>query len=160
MGGTNKQGIGQLFPYNAFINAEDYFRRRFCGSSFETSFENFFLLGYNAVSILALALALRSVRNSYAKRDDCCLFMYRILQVALEALSIGRDLLEWGRNSPRNACTLSPVVDRFGEPVMPVPALRYCKGELRARHAYCSSVQMYQLPDHAYCTAFSSECIL
>ncbi|CAM9516922.1 unnamed protein product [Ectocarpus fasciculatus] len=53
------QGIGQLFPWNVFINAEDYFRRRLCGSSFENNFENFFSVGYNLAAILGLLLALR-----------------------------------------------------------------------------------------------------
>lgn len=56
-----EQGIGQLFPFNAFINAEDYFRRRFCGSSFEAIFEDSILFGYNIVALLGLMLALRSV---------------------------------------------------------------------------------------------------
>ncbi|CAM9388042.1 unnamed protein product [Ectocarpus sp. 12 AP-2014] len=53
------QGVGQLFPWNVFINAEDYFRRRLCGSSFENNFENFFSVGYNLAAILGLLLALR-----------------------------------------------------------------------------------------------------
>ncbi|CAN0413543.1 unnamed protein product [Pylaiella littoralis] len=53
------QGIGQLFPWNVFINAEDYFRRRLCGSSFENNFENFFSVGYNLAAIVGLLLALR-----------------------------------------------------------------------------------------------------
>lgn len=53
------QGIGQLFPWNVFINAEDYFRRRLCGSSFEHNFENCFSVGYNLAAIVGLLLALR-----------------------------------------------------------------------------------------------------
>lgn len=54
------QGIGQLFPWNVFINAEEYFSRRFCGSPFEKNFENCFTLGYNFSCILAFLLTLRS----------------------------------------------------------------------------------------------------
>lgn len=57
------QGIGQLFPWNVFINAEDYFRRRLCGSSFENNFENWFSVGYNLSAIVGLLLALRSVSS-------------------------------------------------------------------------------------------------
>eukprot|EP00752_Nemacystus_decipiens_P005352 g4853.t1 len=53
------QGIGQLFPWNVFINAEDYFRRRLCGSAFENNFENFISAGYNIAAIAGLVLALR-----------------------------------------------------------------------------------------------------
>jgi len=34
------QGIGMLFPWNAFITEENYFHFRFCGTSFEANFEN------------------------------------------------------------------------------------------------------------------------
>lgn len=53
------QGIGQLFPWNVFINAEDYFRRRLCGSAFENNFENCISAGYNVAAIAGLVLALR-----------------------------------------------------------------------------------------------------
>ncbi|CAM9482790.1 unnamed protein product [Scytosiphon promiscuus] len=53
------QGIGQLFPWNVFINAEDYYRRRLCGSFFENNFENWFSVGYNLSAIVGLLLALR-----------------------------------------------------------------------------------------------------
>eukprot|EP00903_Cladosiphon_okamuranus_P010937 g10329.t1 len=53
------QGIGQLFPWNVFINAEDYFRRRLCGSAFENNFENCISAGYNIAAVAGLVLALR-----------------------------------------------------------------------------------------------------
>ena len=55
------KGIGQLFPWNVFINAEDYFRRRLCGSSFEDSFEDCFSVGYNVAATVGLLFALWSV---------------------------------------------------------------------------------------------------
>jgi hypothetical protein len=33
------QGIGQLFPWNAFISASAYFSTRFCGTRYASSFE-------------------------------------------------------------------------------------------------------------------------
>jgi solute carrier family 29 (equilibrative nucleoside transporter), member 1/2/3 len=53
------QGIGQLFPWNAFISASAYFSTRFCGTRYESSFENWFGLGYNIAAVLGLLLALR-----------------------------------------------------------------------------------------------------
>lgn len=55
------QGIGQLFPWNVFINAQDYFSRRFCGSRFEASFEDFFAFTYNFAAIVGLLVSLRLV---------------------------------------------------------------------------------------------------
>lgn len=57
------QGVGQLFPWNVFINAEDYFRRRLCGSAFENNFENCISAGYNLAAITGLLLALRWVTS-------------------------------------------------------------------------------------------------
>jgi solute carrier family 29 (equilibrative nucleoside transporter), member 1/2/3 len=53
------QGIGQLFPWNAFISASAYFSTRFCGTRYASSFENWFGLGYNIAAVLGLLLALR-----------------------------------------------------------------------------------------------------
>jgi hypothetical protein len=35
-----------LFPWNVFITAEDYFHKRFCGTSVESSFENYFGIAF------------------------------------------------------------------------------------------------------------------
>ncbi|CAM9546220.1 unnamed protein product [Discosporangium mesarthrocarpum] len=53
------QGIGQLLPWNVFINAADYFSRRLCGTPFERNFENCFSMGYNLTGVFGLCLALR-----------------------------------------------------------------------------------------------------
>ncbi|CAM9101096.1 unnamed protein product, partial [Choristocarpus tenellus] len=57
------QGVGQLFPWNVFINAEDYFRRRLCGTPYEKNFENFFSIGYNVMAVLGLGFVLRYQRR-------------------------------------------------------------------------------------------------
>lgn len=59
------QGIGQLFPWNVFINAEDYFSRRFCGSRFEASFEDVFAFAYNLAAIMGLLVTLRLVPTRF-----------------------------------------------------------------------------------------------
>ena len=55
------KGVGQLFPWNLIINAEDYFGGRFCGTVFESSFENSFSLGYNTAFMVGVLTALRFV---------------------------------------------------------------------------------------------------
>ena len=55
------KGVGQLFPWNVIINAEDYFGRRFCGTVFERNFENSFSFGYNTAVMVGVLIALRFV---------------------------------------------------------------------------------------------------
>lgn len=38
------QGLGDLFPWNTFITASQYFNMRFCGASYQTGYENYFSL--------------------------------------------------------------------------------------------------------------------
>ncbi|CAN0132042.1 unnamed protein product, partial [Phaeothamnion confervicola] len=56
------QGIGQLFPWNAFISATEYFGRRLCGTAYADNFENCFSVGYNLSGLAGLALAVRCQR--------------------------------------------------------------------------------------------------
>lgn len=48
-----------LFPWNVFINAEDYFLHRFRDSDFEGLFEDSFAVCYNTASVIGLIFALR-----------------------------------------------------------------------------------------------------
>lgn len=60
-----EQGVGQLFPWNIFINAQNYHSRRFCGSVFEASFEDCFAFAYNLAAIVGLLITLRLVPARY-----------------------------------------------------------------------------------------------
>lgn len=51
-------GVGNLFPWNAFITASTYYAMRFCGTSIEDSFENYFSLTYTLSQTLGLGLAI------------------------------------------------------------------------------------------------------
>ena len=51
------QGLGNLFPWNAFITAAHYFAVRFCGTMFEENFENFFSVAFMISQTIGLALA-------------------------------------------------------------------------------------------------------
>lgn len=47
-------GVGNLLPWNAFITASNYYQARFCGTSFEKSFESFFSMFYTISQPLGL----------------------------------------------------------------------------------------------------------
>jgi solute carrier family 29 (equilibrative nucleoside transporter), member 1/2/3 len=51
------QGLGNLFPWNAFITAANYFSVRFCGTLFEDNFENYFSVAFMVSQTVGLALA-------------------------------------------------------------------------------------------------------
>lgn len=52
------QGVGQLFPWNAFITAAAYFGTRFCTTAFSTDFENYLSIAFTASQTIGLALTL------------------------------------------------------------------------------------------------------
>lgn len=51
-------GVGNLFPWNAFITASAYYANRFCGTSFESEFENFFSITFTVSQTIGLALSI------------------------------------------------------------------------------------------------------
>jgi solute carrier family 29 (equilibrative nucleoside transporter), member 1/2/3 len=53
------EGLGNLFPWNAFITAAGYFASRFCGTAFSENFENFFSLSFMMAQTIGLALAVK-----------------------------------------------------------------------------------------------------
>jgi solute carrier family 29 (equilibrative nucleoside transporter), member 1/2/3 len=52
-------GLGNLFPWNTFITASYYFAARFCGTSFEETFENYFSVSFTLTQTIGLALTIR-----------------------------------------------------------------------------------------------------
>jgi len=48
------EGVGNLFPWNAFITASNYYGQRFCGTSFESNFENFFSITFTLSQTIGL----------------------------------------------------------------------------------------------------------
>ncbi|RYY89096.1 hypothetical protein EON63_01385 [archaeon] len=57
------EGVGNLFPWNAFITASGYYAARFCGTSFEDSFENYFSITYTLSQTIGLVLAVLYAEN-------------------------------------------------------------------------------------------------
>lgn len=62
------EGVGNLFPWNAFITANGYFQERFCGTAFEDSFENYFSITFTVSQTVGLAISIMfqdqiSIRN-------------------------------------------------------------------------------------------------
>jgi len=53
------EGLGNLFPWNAFITAAGYFATRFCGTAFSENFENFFSIAFMSSQTIGLALAVK-----------------------------------------------------------------------------------------------------
>jgi equilibrative nucleoside transporter 1/2/3 len=62
-------GVGMLFPWNVFINANTYFKLRFTGSSYADNFPNYFSIGFMISNVLWLAVALKTTKesNSYSR---------------------------------------------------------------------------------------------
>jgi equilibrative nucleoside transporter 1/2/3 len=50
-------GVGQMLPWNVFINANAYFKARFSGSAYSSNFQNFFSLAFQVVNVLVVILA-------------------------------------------------------------------------------------------------------
>lgn len=53
------EGIGSLFPWNAFITVTQYFANRLEGSPFEDNFINYFTFSFQLVNIIFLLLEMR-----------------------------------------------------------------------------------------------------
>jgi equilibrative nucleoside transporter 1/2/3 len=73
------EGVGNLFPWNAFITAAAYFAARFCGSFFSDNFENYFSFAYTLSQTIGLALSIK-FQNSLSLRSKIVypLAMYSI----------------------------------------------------------------------------------
>jgi len=53
------QGVGSLFPWNAFINSSFYFHHRFCGTPYADNFESLFTSPFTVFQAVALAWLMR-----------------------------------------------------------------------------------------------------
>lgn len=94
------QGMGMLFPWNVFITAQTYFHNRFCGSAYESNFENYFGVFYNVSGILTL-LCLLKVQHKIPARlrvvgplvGNFVAFLAVAMMVLIPPSKLGADLL-------------------------------------------------------------------
>ncbi len=80
------EGVGNLFPWNAFITASSYYSQRFCGTQFEGNFENFFSFSYTLSQTIGLALSVIyqnkiSLRNKIIWPLLCYSFIFLITTI-------------------------------------------------------------------------------
>lgn len=88
------QGVGQLFPWNAFITAGPYFAQRFCGTAHAEDFENYFSLTFMLTNLVGQALCVRYARflatscGSVAARVTCALASLLLVFLATAVLAL------------------------------------------------------------------------
>lgn len=86
------QGVGNLFPWNAFITATEYFAQRFCGTVFHSSFENYFSLTFTFSQAIGLALSIK-YQNRFSIDDKIIwpLFCYSAI-FAVTTILVSQDV--------------------------------------------------------------------
>jgi len=93
------QGVGQLFPWNAFITAAAYFSGRFCTTSFGDDFENYLSISFTASQTLGLAITiLYGTSMTYHDKIVYPLYIYSAffaLTTLLVLMEVNADLLFW-----------------------------------------------------------------
>jgi len=94
------QGVGQLFPWNAFITASLYFSERFCSTPFRFDFENYLSISFTAAQTIGLAFTiLYGARLSYHDKIVYPLIIYCVLFGLTTSLvlvnGINGNLLFW-----------------------------------------------------------------
>ena len=82
-------GLGNLFPWNAFISVPAYFGNRFCGTYIENTFENFFALAYNLFQTFGLILTVVYAQNwSLDAKVVYPLVVYTVIFALTSALTL------------------------------------------------------------------------
>lgn len=94
------EGVGNLFPWNAFITASNYYGERFCGTSFESNFENFFSLTYTLSQTIGLAFSViyqnkLSLRTKIIYPLICYSLVFLINTILVGVQDIDPTLLFW-----------------------------------------------------------------
>lgn len=94
------EGVGNLFPWNAFITASNYYGERFCGTSFEGNFENFFSITYTLSQTIGLALSVvyqnkLSLRSKIVYPLLCYSFVFLVNTILVGVQDIDPTLLFW-----------------------------------------------------------------
>lgn len=87
------QGVGQLFPWNAFITAAAYFGSRFCKTDMANDFENYFSISFTCFQTAGLALSVL-YGNRFSLHDKIVypLICYSSLFALTTALVLVEDI--------------------------------------------------------------------
>lgn len=87
------QGVGQLFPWNAFITAAAYFGARFCTTDMANDFENYFSISFTAFQTVGLGLSvLYGSRFSLHDKIVYPLVCYSVLFALTTALVLVKNI--------------------------------------------------------------------
>lgn len=83
------QGVGALFPWNAFITPFDYFQLRFQGSPFQESFESIFTTSFTIMGLVTIiALQWLQTYVSLSLRIRSCLVLLLLIFIVVTILAI------------------------------------------------------------------------
>lgn len=87
------QGVGQLFPWNAFITAAAYFGARFCTTDMANDFENYFSISFTAFQTVGLGLSIL-YGNKFSLHDKIVypLVCYSVLFALTTALVLVKNI--------------------------------------------------------------------
>ena len=87
------QGVGQLFPWNAFITAAAYFGARFCTTDMANDFENYFSISFTAFQTAGLGLSVL-YGNRFSLHDKIVypLVCYSVLFALTTALVLVKNI--------------------------------------------------------------------
>jgi equilibrative nucleoside transporter 1/2/3 len=86
-------GLGMLFPWNAFITAQDYFFQRLCTSPYKYMFMNCFTLSFTSCNALGLVLCIRYQHLfSPRRRVDVPLMFMAVLFSTVTVMVLFPDL--------------------------------------------------------------------
>ena len=122
------QGVGALFPWNAFITPFDYFQLRFENSSFQSSFESIFtttftVIGLITIIVLQWAQEYLSLRVRIAGSLTMLFFIFALVTIlAIAPLVQGGDDFSSGANVQVGASRPATSHPRLRRPQADAPA--------------------------------------
>ena len=102
------QGVGALFPWNAFITPTDYYALRLAGSPFASSFESIFSISFTLCGLLTMIL-LRSLPEPSSLRTP--IMSSQMVMVGAFAITAALTLRTLLRFDPHIDATLSAAAN-------------------------------------------------
>jgi hypothetical protein len=94
------EGVGNLFPWNAFITASTYYSARFCGTNFEENFENYFSITFTSSQTIGLAISIMYQNHLTLQQKIvwpllCYSVIFALTTVLVTQVDVDPDLLFW-----------------------------------------------------------------